>query len=309
MRLAGRKLRLRRSVRVQGSVGDLGDLTRNWTPLRIAFLHPPRTRGGAGPLATFVRGRREVALDLLLLAHTLWPLRNAGEIVAPASDWARAIGIADRPGSRAMISRSWSWLEAQDLIASRAVGQLRGVKILRDDGSRRSWEHPAENDEPYFKLPVAVWRRGLWIDLSLSAKAVLLIGLSLQSRGEPYFELPVERGAQWYGLTSRAVRTGLHELDDAGLMRERTERRETPNSPVGYTYDTTAAIASIHAQSPTYPREKHDDEATPQRCQKSHVEGSGQPLPSRRSRPSPSRRSPARRCRGRASGGLQFHAR
>ncbi|MGO9959808.1 MAG: hypothetical protein ACLP50_28180 [Solirubrobacteraceae bacterium] len=207
--------------------------------MRVAFLHPPRRGGGSGPLAQFVRGRRSVALDLLLLTHALRPLTEADEIAAPASDWAQALGIAGRPGSRAMISRSWSWLQDQKLISSRTLGQLRSVTALREDGSGRPWELPWKSGDVYFKLPAGVWRDGLWTELSLPGKAVFLIGLSLESRDKSSFQLPLERGAEWYGITARTVRNGLRELKDAGLIHQTIEKRETPKSksPIGYRHE------------------------------------------------------------------------
>ena len=217
---------------------DLGHLIRPWTPLRVAFLHPLRPGGGAGPLAQFVHGRRSVALDLFLLTHVLRPLTENGEIVAPASDWAQALGIAGRAGSRAMVSRSWSWLEEHRLITSRSVGQFRGVTSLREDGSGQTWKPTlGMKDDPYFKLPLVVWREGLWSGLSLPAKVVMLIGLSLESRDKSSFELPVVRGADWYGITPRTVRNGLRELKDAGLLHQTVQQRPTQKSPIGYRHE------------------------------------------------------------------------
>lgn len=216
---------------------DLAAVARGFVPLRVSLLHKPVARGGAGPLASFVRERRALALDLMLLAHAVWPLATSGSIVASSSEWATALGIGNRPGSRSAISRSWTWLETHRLVASRSMGQRRGIAIRCEDGSGRQWRHPAEHNEPYFHLPHAYWTTGFATTLSLSGKALLLIGLSLQGRGEPYFELPVERGAVWYGLAPRSVRAGLRDLRAAGLLRTWVERRQTDRSPVGHAFD------------------------------------------------------------------------
>jgi hypothetical protein len=216
---------------------DLGAVRRAAVPLRVAFLHVPTPRGGAGPLAAFVSQRRAIALDLLLFAYAIWPLAGGEGILASASDWARAIGLSERSGNRAAISRSWSWLEHHQLIASSPSGRTRAITPLRDDGSGRPWQHPVDEKEPYFQLPHAYWWGGFASDLSLSAKAMLLVGISLQGRDEPYFELPLARGSAWYGLSDRTVRLGLRELQAERLLRVWTERRSSEHSPTGYTFD------------------------------------------------------------------------
>ena len=224
---------------------NLADVRRDAVPIRVAFLHRPVARGGGGPLAGFVRQRRALALDLLLLARAVWPLADEGLIAAPASDWARAIGLDDRPGNRASISRAWTWLEAQALVRTRPQGRTRAIEILCEDESRRMWFHPAEERAPYFQLPHAYWHGGFNKDLSLPAKAMLLIALSLDRPDKPHFELPIERGSAWYGLTQQSVRTGLRELREVGLLRTWIERRETDASPVGFVDDRRHALNSI----------------------------------------------------------------
>lgn len=225
---------------------NLTNLREN-TPLRRTFLHPPQ--GGHGPLANFVSQRRTTALDLLLLAHALSPLAIDDEIVARSSDWARVLGIADRPGTRATISRSWAWLEAESFVVARPAGKLRSIRVLRDDGSGLPWSHPYETDEPYFKLPNLIWQSGLWASLRLPAKAMLLIAFSLQQPPtEEFFELPIERGADWYGLGPRTIRSGLNQLHDAGLLRHWSEKWETRRSPLGYAYTRRYALNTWNIQ-------------------------------------------------------------
>ena len=224
---------------------DIHAVRRSAVPLRAAFLHAPTPRGGPGPLAAVVSQRRTIALDLLLFAHAIWPLAGHDVILAPASDWARAIGLSERPGNRAMISRSWSWLERHRLITSSPSGRTRAIIPLRDDGSGRPWQHPADEKEPYFQLPHAYWWGGFANDLSLSAKAMLLVGISLQGRDEPYFELPLARGSVWYGLSDRTVRLGLRELQTERLLRAWAEKRLSEHSPTGYTFDRRYSLNPI----------------------------------------------------------------
>jgi len=216
----------------------LANLREN-TPLRRTFLHP--LDGGGGPLAKFVSQRRTTALDLLLLSHAISPLTSDGEIVGSSSDWARVLGIDGRAGARAAISRSWDWLASERFVISHPVGRLRSIKVLREDGSGLPWVHPYVVDEPYFKLPNLIWHSNLWPSLLLPAKAMLLIAYSLTVPAEDSFELPVERAAAWYGLGARTIRTGLHQLDDAGLLRHWSVKRESDN-PYGFAYTRHYAL-------------------------------------------------------------------
>jgi hypothetical protein len=224
---------------------DLDALQRSATPLRIAFLHEPRPGGKPGPLSAFVGERRALALDLLLFAHTVAPLSEKRPIRATAKQWMSAISIEESAERRATVSRAWSWLERQRLIESHRSGRERGIEILREDGSGEPWSSPGLEKEPYFGLPVAYWTGGFARRLSLPAKAILLIGLSLQSSGEDYFELPLERGADWYGISASTIRRGLSELQGIHLLRRWSERRDTTGSPVGYTFDQRYALNSL----------------------------------------------------------------
>jgi hypothetical protein len=171
------------------------------------------------------------------------PMLAPEAIAAPSAEWAKAIGLTPSPGTRSMISRSWRWLEDRGLVRTELRGKVLLVRPNNEDGTRREWSHPAENNEPYFRLPHAYWDGGFAFDLSLAAKAMLLIALSIQERPEEsgpittYFEFPIERGAAWYGLSKESARSGLRELRDIGLMRTWVEKRATIRSPVGVTYD------------------------------------------------------------------------
>ncbi|HTB50222.1 MAG TPA: hypothetical protein VK701_04530 [Solirubrobacteraceae bacterium] len=225
---------------------ELTALRRRATPLRVGLLHVPVAGGGPGPLAELVRQRRAVALDLLLLSHAVWPLSSPDPIVAPSTLWARALGVDARPGIRATISRSWSWLEHRRLVSTARASRARAITILCEDGSGRPWQHPVEEKEPFFQLPHAYWESGLHTDLGLAGKAVLLIGLSLQHEA-PYFELPLDRGSRWYGLSERTVRLGLRELRAVKLLRTWVERRPSANSPTGYAFDRRHSLNSLNA--------------------------------------------------------------
>lgn len=224
---------------------DLRRITRRKTPLRIAFLHQPKSGGGAGPLAALVRERQAIAFDLLLYAHTVAPLAEGHPIRATSAQWMRAIGIKESAGNRSTVSRSWDWLERQKLIRRHREGRERGIEILREDGSGGTWQGAYVENEPYFGLPLAYWHGGYARQLGFPAKAVLLIGLSLQSRKEEFFELPLERSSDWYGLSVSTLRRGLGELRERRLLRRWVQERDTSKSPLGHTYDQRYALNEL----------------------------------------------------------------
>lgn len=225
---------------------DLRRITRRETPLRVAFLHQPQRGGGAGPLAALVRQRQALAFDLLLYAHTVAPLAEGHPIRATSAQWMRAIGIDESPGNRATVSRSWGWLERQALVRRHREGRERAIEILREDGSGRSWQAAYIEAEPYFGLPLVYWRGGYARQLALPAKAVLLIAFSLQSQEEEFFELPLERASDWYGLSVSTLRRGLGELRERRLLRRWAQERDTRKSPLGHTYDQRYALNKLH---------------------------------------------------------------
>jgi hypothetical protein len=224
---------------------DLAAVRRESTPIRLAFLHQGGRGGGAGPLSWFVQERQSFAFDLLLFAHTVWPLSEGSAIRATTRQWMTAMSIKETAESRSTVSRSWRWLEARELVRAPRSSRERGIELLQEDGSGRSWTSPGAVGDPYFRLPHAYWTGAFARDLSLPAKAVLLIGLSRQSRGQEYFELPLRRGAAWYGISSSTVRRGLNELRSIHLLRRWAEERETSASPTGRTYDQRYALNSL----------------------------------------------------------------
>ncbi|MBK5219184.1 MAG: hypothetical protein JJE35_05290 [Thermoleophilia bacterium] len=171
-------------------------------------------------------------------------------IRATSTQWMAVVGIEPSASNRATVSRSWSWLEEKRLISSHRQGRDRGIEILREDGTGQLWQPPGAHHEAYFGLPLAYWRGGYASELSLPAKSVLLIGLSLQSREEPFFQLPLRRGSDWYGLSASTLRRGLAELRRVGLLRRWAERRETEGSPLGHTYDQRYALNPLSDRGP-----------------------------------------------------------
>jgi hypothetical protein len=205
-------------------------------PIRRTFVQQRARGGGAGPLAAFVRHRRVRALDLYLLAHAV-ASGAPFTVTFPAAVWVRALGLTPGSSSETLVSRTWTWLESEGLIGTRRVGRMREVTILREDGSGEPYRHPGEEGAVdrghYFKLPYAYWHGNYNNRLSLPAKAVLLIALSLRDD----FLLPGERAQDWYGVSRDTIRKGLRDLRLYGLITMKAETKPTPLSALGYTLE------------------------------------------------------------------------
>ncbi len=206
---------------------------RDALPLRRSFVQVRQRGGGAGPLAAFVRERRGVALDLYLLGRAV-ASQEPFDVALPADVWVRALGLGASSSAASTISKSWTWLASENLIATGRRGRLREVRFLREDGSGRPYRHPGRDEEQrgdYFKLPYAYWEGNFPGRLGLPAKALLLIALSL---GDDFW-LPRERGARWYGLSRDTVSRGLATLLRLGLLDVRTHYKKAPLSALGVT--------------------------------------------------------------------------
>jgi hypothetical protein len=209
---------------------------RDHVPLRRSFVQAPHRGGGPGPLAEFVRNRRARTLDLYLLVHAV-ASAPPYDAAFPAVVWARTLGLGPGPSAQTAISKSWGWLRDAKLISTHRRGRIRAITLLREDGSGSPYRHPGEEGSErrghYFKLPYAYWRGNFQNRISLPAKAVLLIALSLRDD----FVLPTEKGARWYGLSRDSVRKGLRDLRVVGLLDMREERKLAPLTAVGFTLE------------------------------------------------------------------------
>ncbi len=203
-------------------------------PIRKTFVQKgSRTRPQPGRLATFVRNHDELGLDLYLLMRAVASAPPYA-LIQPAPTMARALG--PKRITVPTISKAWTRLETMKLIkrGSRS-GRLANVIVLREDGSGDPYTHPGEvgGREPYFKLNFAYWQDGLDESLSLPAKAMLLIALSLKD----WFYLPYEKAKAWYGISAETVETGLHELEKKTVIERQKKYKKAPLAPLGYTED------------------------------------------------------------------------
>jgi hypothetical protein len=204
---------------------------RDHVPLRRSFVQLRARGGGAGPLAAFVRERRARALDLYLLVHAV-ASAEPWDVALPANVWVRCLGAKETTSAQTLVSRNWTWLERHGLITSQRRRRLRALTLLREDGSGDPYTHPAREGD-YFKLPHAYWEGNFHNRLSLPAKALLLIALSLREE----FTLPTDRGAGWYGLSSDTVKNGLRDLRTHGLLSAWSVTRPAPLTALGYTHE------------------------------------------------------------------------
>ncbi len=188
-----------------------------------------------GLLAQFVRNGDQRGLDmyLLLKAVASAPPYNSNR---SAAVWSRALRHTAPTASVQTVSKIWKRLENRKLVHRKRDGRLAGITLLQEDGSGNRYVHPADNNEAYLQLPVAYWLSPEhWcLTLSLPAKAMLLIGLSL----EPGFVLPVERVPDWYGVSTGSAQRGLAELERRKTLQRRRTKKTAPLAPLGFTTDS-----------------------------------------------------------------------
>ncbi len=228
---------------------------RDALPLRRTFVQQGDAKKCGGPLSRF--GKRHVALDVYLLAHLL-ASQPPWDVELPAKVWARLLGLAENDSSTTLITRQWNWLEVQKLVRTERDGRARRVFILDESGDGRGYRHPGVASESaaaeghYFQVSDAYWRAGWHQRLSMSAKIVLLIALSLQDD----FILPVEHAAKWYSLSATRIHDGLSELRTLGLLEMRVVSRSAPLTERGVTFERHYAVrAPLRAA----PQQSSDD--------------------------------------------------
>jgi hypothetical protein len=130
--------------------------------------------------------------------------------------WVRALGLTDTStarSARGLVSKIMRRLGDRKLIDRGRSGRLLAITLLREDGSGQPYEDPFAEGS-YFSLPHAYWLEQHYRTLSLAAKVMLLIALSLQDD----FYLAYERAKAWYGISADTAGRGLRELVAAGIL-------------------------------------------------------------------------------------------
>jgi hypothetical protein len=216
---------------------------RDHVPVRREFVQHSAQASGPGPLAAFVSGRRELALDLYLLFHAS-ACGGDFDTRLHARVWARALGLRESAHATSVISRNWGWLEAQGLVSKARDHRLVNVTLLKEDGSGTPYAHPGKSGN-YFKLSHAYWLDGWQSALDLPSKTALLILLSRR----PGTGLPQERAPEWYGISPDTLARGIRKLEDLKLLRTSVLKKQAPLSPVGYSWERMYRLRPPFAQA------------------------------------------------------------
>jgi hypothetical protein len=205
-------------------------------PIRNTFVQKgTRSKPVPSTLSILVGSHDVLALDLYLLTLAAASAPPYA-LIQPARTLARALG--PKPVGVPTISKAWTRLEGLGLISrGKRSGRLATISLHREDGSGEPYTHPgaAAARERYFKMPFAYWLDGFDEILSLPAKAMLLIALSLSDD----FYLPYEKAKPWYGLSAETAEKGLRELERRKLIEYRKEYKRAPLAPLGYTEHRT----------------------------------------------------------------------
>lgn len=215
----------------------LASAQRGYAPLRKEFVQKTRGSGErASVLARLVTGRHERPLDALLLLHALEPVvRNDPLDIAT---WARLLGSEKTPWAPNAVTKAFSTLVELELVRRERAGRRADITPLNETGDGSTWTRPGEvegNSGPgYFVIPYAYWNTGLCDTLRLAGKAMFLIILAeTQDPRKTSFLMPVERAAEWYGLSERTAERGYAQLRDAGVLLVHGRKVPDPRHPAG----------------------------------------------------------------------------
>jgi hypothetical protein len=207
----------------QETIEDLLNASKRTTqtvPIRRTFVQlGTQQKPKPGPLAKFVARHDEGGLELYLLFRAVAssePWNSARE----AGVWARAMGVAidDDNLNQPAVSRVFRRLDEEHNLVSRHRSKRRlETTALLEDGSREPYTSPGRD---YFKLPYAYWCDQWYLRLSMPAKALLLIGMTLK----PGFILPFTQARNWYGISDDTASKGIAELKRNKLLTARPGR-------------------------------------------------------------------------------------
>lgn len=164
----------------------------------------------------FVSRHDERGLDAYLFVHAL-ASAEPWNCDYPSGTWVRALGLAEAAemaSAKSAVSKVMKRLEDRLLIERGRVGRSPSITLLREDGSGEPYDHPHSRGENWLQLPYAYWTEHHYETLSLPARALLLVALSLPGG----FPLPSERAPAWYGILADSTERGLRELRNEGLL-------------------------------------------------------------------------------------------
>jgi len=208
---------------------------RGYSIVRGVFVQLPDGTKRGSSVGVLVRDRRPRAVVLYLLLLGCWPWLKDERVPLPAIVWIRMLRSATgKTWSESTLSRTWTYLEELGLIEKR-IYEKGGVRVVPRNEDRESpYEIPAgqkELTDAYFLLPDAFWLDEHFASLGSPGIALLLILLK-ETGKKREMRMTLDEGARWYGLTRTFVQDGLAELDELGVLSERTEWVSAPLAKV-----------------------------------------------------------------------------
>jgi hypothetical protein len=221
---------------------------RGIVPIRNGFVQQGRGRSaGPGPLASFVTAHDMRALDAYLFLHAL-ASAEPWNCDYPAGTWVRALGLGSNAtpvSARGTVSKIMKRLEERNLVKRERSGRYASVTLLCEDGSGGAYERPRSVGDTWLRLPYAYWLENYFLTLSLPAKAMLLIALSLPDT----FFLPSERVGNWYGISPDSAERGLRELREAALLHVNREWVRDQRSDTGWSERRSYTLSGAFSAS------------------------------------------------------------
>lgn len=243
----------------------LAETHRGIVPIRKVFVQQGHGRATRpGPLATFLRSHDDRGLEAYLFLHAMASASAPYNCVLTSGVWVRVLGLAQNAelrSARGAASKIMKRLVDRNLIERSRTGRRADLALLREDGSGTKYERPLGETkfERWLQLPHAYWIEGHYTDLSLPAKVILLIALSLDDG----FALPQDRAPQWYGVSADSADGGLRELVNKGLLYCEYRWEEDSRSDTGwtkrYTYTPIGSFSKAERKKASASRRPQQD--------------------------------------------------
>lgn len=226
----------------------LAQSKRGIVPIAKTFVQQGRAKmTKPGPLHLFVGGHDERGLDAYLFVHAL-ASAHPWNCDYPSGTWVRALGLADDAelaSAKSAVSKVMKRLADRGLVQRSRVGRTSSITLLKEDGSGGPYEHPHSRGENWLQLPYAYWTEHHYESLTLPAKTMLLVALSLPDR----FPLPYERCPQWYGISADTAERGLKELTAKGLLDVAQEWIINHRSDTGWVEQRRYTLEGAYSQA------------------------------------------------------------
>jgi len=210
---------------------------------------PGESRGAR--LGQLVRSRSASYLDAFLLIQAMASANEPYEVWFPAQSWVHALGLNSTTGAseqkvlaadRSQWSKIIRRLVDLQLIARHKTSNKMHYVLLDESGNGSPYVRSTKAEQgTWFMIPHAYWTDGHYMNMSLAAKAMLLVALSSKKD----FELPFERTQDWYGLSASTARRGFKELEGLGILTWDVSWRPEPKSKTGWNEVRTYELQGV----------------------------------------------------------------